>query len=290
MCEDKSPSQEMRKLETGSLWQKVKECTKKAIECGALHSIVTECEFIEEVGIRFVVRVASNLVRKDEFKKKVSKPKDFNPFLPYEEDLFVADLSETHLCLLNKFNVVDYHLLIVTRVFEEQETWLNLADFEAMELVLNEFDGLVFYNSGRLAGASQRHKHLQVVPMMEIPIKPVLEGVCFDDNGVGRVPGFDFVHAFSRLEKGAKSLLEVYHCLLRAVGFEGDFVGDATGAYNLFATRDWMFVVRRSCEDFEGISVNGLGFVGTFFVRNEGQLDRLKNSGPVMVLKQVALS
>ncbi|NIO40609.1 MAG: phosphorylase, partial [Burkholderiales bacterium] len=38
-----------------------------------------------------------------------------NPFLPYGKDLFVSDISETHLALLNKFNVIDYHLLIVTR-------------------------------------------------------------------------------------------------------------------------------------------------------------------------------
>ncbi|HEY9811208.1 MAG TPA: phosphorylase [Halomicronema sp.] len=275
-------------LKRGTLWEKVKECTQKALECGALLSIPTECEFIEEAGVRFVVRVASNLVRKDELKKDGKKPKDFNPFLPYEEDLFVADISETHLCLLNKFNVVDYHLLIVTRVFEEQETWLNLEDFEAMMLVLNEFQGLVFYNSGKLAGASQRHKHLQVVPVMDIPIEGFLEGVVFDENGVGMVPGFDFVHGFSRLDKGGKSLLEVYHCLLKSVGFDGDFVGDASGAYNLLATRDWMLVVRRSQEDFEGISVNGLGFAGTFFVRNEGQLEKLKNMGPFKVLKEVA--
>lgn len=289
MSDVKYPLQEMRNLETGTLWQKLKNSTKKAIECGALHSIPTECEFIEEAGIRFLVRVASNLVRKDALKKKEDKPKDFNPFLPYEEDLFVCDISETHLCLLNKFNVVDYHLLIVTRVFEEQETWLTLQDFEAMMLVLNEFEGLAFYNCGRLAGASQRHKHLQVVPVGEIPIEAVLEGVVFDENGVGRVPGFDFVHGFSRLDKGGKSLLEVYHCLLRGVGFEGDFVGDAVGAYNLLATRDWMLVVRRSEEFFEGISVNSLGFAGTFFVRNEGQLQMLKNMGPVRVLKGVAL-
>ena len=34
-----------------------------------------------------------------------------NPFLPYEEDLYVCDLSPTHVCLLNKFNVVDHHFL-----------------------------------------------------------------------------------------------------------------------------------------------------------------------------------
>lgn len=36
------------------------------------------------------------------------KPKAWvNPFLPYEEALWVAHLSPTHTLLLNKFNVVE---------------------------------------------------------------------------------------------------------------------------------------------------------------------------------------
>ena len=41
-----------------------------------------------------------------------------NPFLPYDPDLVVADISDTHVALLNKFNVIDHHLLIVTRCFK----------------------------------------------------------------------------------------------------------------------------------------------------------------------------
>ncbi len=49
-----------------------------------------------------------------------------NPFLPFDEDFFVTDISDTHVCLLNKFNVVDYHILIVARSFEGQESLLTL--------------------------------------------------------------------------------------------------------------------------------------------------------------------
>ena len=42
-----------------------------------------------------------------EQEQKESKPKEWvNPFLPYEEALWVAHLSPTHTLLLNKFNVV----------------------------------------------------------------------------------------------------------------------------------------------------------------------------------------
>ncbi|WP_042892042.1 phosphorylase, partial [Anaplasma marginale] len=145
-------------LPPNSLKDKVKETTAKAISTGALQSIPTDYEIVRENQIDFLVRVLTNLVRKDVAKK--AQKKDFNPFLPYEKDLFVADLTETHLCLLNKYNVVDNHLLIVTRAFVEQETLLDLADFIALWTTLAQVDGLAFYNAGKDAGASVKHKHL----------------------------------------------------------------------------------------------------------------------------------
>ncbi|BDI16003.1 hypothetical protein ANSO36C_18050 [Nostoc cf. commune SO-36] len=175
-------------LKPDTLWTSVKEQTEHALQCGALLSIPTEFEFVEQDNVRFLVRILSNLNRKktaDEIQKKQSarSGQEFNPFLPYEEDLFVADISGTHVCILNKFNVVDYHLLIITRSFEEQESLLTLEDFTAMWACLANFDGLAFYNSGKTAGASQRHKHLQLVPLplapsgTQIPIEPLLTSV-----------------------------------------------------------------------------------------------------------------
>ena len=167
MPDTQSVNQEIL-LKPGTLWTRIQKQTRHGLECGALQSIATDYEFVEDNGVNFLVRVLTNLTRKDEAKKKqdkaAKKGKDFNPFLPYEEDLFVSDISQTHLCLLNKFNVVENHLLIVTREFEEQESLLNYQDFQAMWACLREIDGLIFYNGGKIAGASQRHKHLQLVP------------------------------------------------------------------------------------------------------------------------------
>ena len=59
------------------------------------------------------------------------KREKVNPFLPYEEDLWVCHLSATHTLLLNKFNVVAHHLICVTRTFEQQTAPLNAADLAA---------------------------------------------------------------------------------------------------------------------------------------------------------------
>lgn len=297
-------------LEPGTLWSKVTERTEHALRCGALQPIPTEYEFVEQSGIRFLVRILSNLARKDEAQKKQEKErniskKDFNPFLPYEEDLFVANISDTHLCLLNKFNVVDHHLLIVTREFEEQDNWLNLQDFEAMWVCLAEIDGLAFYNGGKVAGASQRHKHLQLVPFplapegLQTPIEPAVTDASFQD-AVATIPNFHFKHALVQLDshwaesplEAAAETLKLYHTLLRAVGLlDNEAIAPQQSApYNLLATRQWMLIVPRSQEDFASIPVNSLGFAGALLVRNQQQMQILKEQSPMTILQNVAQS
>ena len=297
-------------LASGTLWERLKQQTEYALECGALQPIPTEYEFVEQDNICFLVRILSNLSRKDEArkqqeKKKVVTGKDFNPFLPYEEDLFVADISKTHLCLLNKYNVVDYHLLIVTREFEEQENLLNLQDFQALGSCMGEFEGLAFYNSGKTAGASQRHKHLQIVPLPmvpngeKIPIDRAIATARFD-NGIGVTSYFPFRHALAKLDsawvhspvESAAEILEFYLTLLKAVGIEGSdgMSGKHSGDYNLLVTREWMLVVPRSYEDFQSISVNSLGFAGALLVKNQEQMKIIKEHKPLTILRHVSSS
>ena len=312
MSESQSVNQEVLNqeivLKPGTLWTRIQEQTQHGLGCGALQSIATDYEFVEENGINFLVRVLTNLTRKDEAKKKqdkaAKKGKDFNPFLPYEEDLFVSDISQTHLCLLNKFNVVENHLLIVTREFEEQDSLLNWQDFQAMWACLAEIDGLVFYNGGKIAGASQKHKHLQLVPTPlapnqteSIPIEPLFTSAVFEGD-VGRVPDLPFVHGFCRFDAdlinspnyASQVTLELYQKLLKAVGLSNENAENNSIAYNFLATRKWMFIVPRSEEHFESISVNSLGFAGALLVRNQEQMQMLKDCKPMGVLTQVGVS
>ncbi len=288
------------------LWNCVKATTERALSCGALLSIPTDYEFVEQDGVVFMVRILSNLVRKDEAKKKekqiTQNASNFNPFLPYDQDLWVADISDTHVCILNKFNVVDYHLLIITRAFEEQESLLTERDFAAMWSCMGDFDGLAFYNGGQVAGASQKHKHLQLVPLplaptgVKLPIEPLLSSASFKGS-LGIIPGLPFVHAFTRLNpdwvkshvEGGEATLKQYRELLKAVGLEDSTNNQQTGAYNLLATREWMLVIPRQHECFESISVNSLGFAGALLVRTREQLQRLKDYGPMNILKSVAV-
>ena len=294
--------------EPGMLWSSITQRTQQALQCGALKSIETDHEFVEQNGVQFLVRILANLVRKDLAKqkqdpKKAASNKNFNPFLPYETELFVIDLSDTHLCLLNKFNVVNHHILMITRAFEAQDTWLTLNDFEALAVCLAEVDGMAFYNGGKVAGASQRHKHLQLVPLpmapgcSRIPIEPLIKSAQF--NGlVGKTPDLPFSHAIAQLEtvwrstpqETAETMLEIYRTLLQAVGFHNSssrYEGQQSHPYNLIATQQWMMIVPRSKESYHNISVNSLGFAGSLLVRNREQMQLLKELGPMNLLKQV---
>ena len=281
---------------------------RQALACGAMQPIDTEAQCIEDAGVRFVVRRVSSLQRKDAQRAAQGRArgKAANPFLPPEPELLVADISATHRVVLNKFNVIDRHLLIVTRRFEEQETLLDRHDFAALAACMAPLGGLGFYNGGVEAGASQRHKHLQLVPLplggadLPVPIAPLFEAVR-GVPGVCRVPALPFLHAFSWIEGEAfaetadtvEQLHRLYHDMLDASGLLGVAAGGRirqSAPYNLLLSRDWMLLVPRSRECFDGISVNALGFAGSLFVRNDEQLQAVRRAGPMAVLQAVAIT
>lgn len=290
------------RLQPGTLWPAILRQTEHALRRGALRPIETVQTVLEERGIRFLVRQVSSLARKEETRQ--ARKVEVNPFLPYDPDLFVADISDTHLALLNKFNVIDHHLLIVTRSFKPQEALLEFADFVALAACMAEFDGLGFYNGGAESGASQRHKHLQIVPLPlgasgpPLPIESVL-GPGGMEGPISTVPGLPFLHAFARLElapaasrHAAHAAFDCYHALLEATGLRAIEVNGElhqSAPYNLLVTRQWMLLVPRYSECVEGISVNALGFAGSLFVRDAAQMEVIKRLGPMSVLQRVAI-
>jgi len=292
------------------LWQRIVFVTEQALSSGALLPIPTEYEFIEDSGIRFFVRRLSGLWRKDEAKEQQKKEssakgKEVDPFLPYEENLFVADISETHLAVLNKYNVLEHHLLIITRAFEDQETLLTPNDFQALWACMAEYNALGFYNGGEAGGASQRHKHLQMVPLPlssegpQVPIGPLLANARFE--GVfGTVPAFPFLHTFVHIgpemvkspAEAAKKTFELYCSMLQKVGMTSSdtkALRKQSGPYCLLVTQDWMLLIPRSHEFFDSISINSLGFAGALLVKNEEQMQRVKSFGPMRILREVGM-
>ncbi len=152
---------------TAALWERVRAQAEAARADGALVPVATGAEVVEDGGVPFVVRVLTG-----------RKPRGFgqaaasDPFDPPEPALTVGEVGPAHVAVLNKYPVIPAHLLIVTRAFEHQETLLTREDMEALRRCLAAAGGLGFYNGGEAAGASQPHKHLQLVPLPLGPVGP----------------------------------------------------------------------------------------------------------------------
>jgi len=265
----------------------VKRAVGVGYQSGALVPIATDLQVIVEAGLRFPVRVLGHM------DKKLADPTttsgSTNPFLPHDPNLFVADVSQTHRCLLNKYPIIEGHLLVVTRSFEGQETVLNKSDFRAAWRCLSEVDGVVFYNSGTVAGASQKHKHVQLIPhppepeATSLPLKKLFgKGLPFKASHVVYTrPQVAFDGTFS------DGLQARYMEMLQALGLV-EPGGSHPKPYNLLMTREFLMVVPRRNECVEGMSINAMGFMGSIFVRDHAQLERLRTYGIVNALQHAA--
>lgn len=250
-----------------ALHDRIRRAAAHAERCGALVPLATAVAEVVEDGERFEVRVLERLPHKDAVRRTQDR-EGHDPFLPHDPDLFVADVSATHFCLLNKYPILDDHVLLVTRAFAPQTDPLDADDFAALAWCLAQQDGVGFYNAGPEAGASQPHKHLQFVPGDRW--RPV--------RNLGVASGELAVPAPTDPE----ALLAAYRRLRGELGFER-----RERPYNLLLTRQWMLLVPRTRAECEGIPVNALAFAGAMLARDRAQLARLRELGPRAVLRAV---
>jgi len=213
----------------------------------------------------------------DNLKLKPTRPEaqqKTHPFLPpFEPGIFITNLSETHNLLFNKFCVVKNHCLVVTRKFENQTNQLNRSDFAAAFKVMRALEGFCFYNSGPLSGASQAHKHFQVMPYdkdhrydivklinkeasrLENPVSNFECSLFKFAHKIGGIPSFDNNQDDQQI---GESLEAIYESLLKSLKID-----TKTMSYNLILTESWILIVKRGKEKaFDMLSVNSLGFLG----------------------------
>lgn len=113
---------------------------------------------------------------------------------------------------LNKFYVYEHHLLLLTENFQPQVGHLTIADFESVvntwTLLEESSNWMAFYNRGFYSGASQPHKHIQLVPIhalkdksLNFPLVPILDQYAKqqEEEEACLVPEYKFKHAFTSL-------------------------------------------------------------------------------------------
>ncbi|MBU2965580.1 DUF4922 domain-containing protein [Amphritea sp. 2_MG-2023] len=281
-----------------TLWQQIQATRLAALANGVLQPIYTEVEIVSEtIGndtFTYQLRTLSSLEQKDnEQRIKQAGSHRVNPFQPYDPQLFVSTIGNHHIGLLNKFNVIDNHLLIVTREFEPQTNLLTVADFSAALTGLKAINGLVFFNGGVKAGASQPHKHLQLIPLspQELPLAQPLSCFLTEPQYNPKLP---FRQVGIRLPNNlvddttlsAQWLHDAYLTLLDILKIDQQH--QATKAYNLLLNREWLMLVPRRTDSFASISFNALAFCGALLVKNSDQAQMLKAAGITQALRNVS--
>jgi len=264
---------------------------RAALASGALGPIETRTETVVDQGIPFILRTVSSLAQKQAAQRRArASGHDADPFLPpYEAELHVGPVRPDHVALLNKFPVLEGHLLVVTREYAPQHEPLTRADCEAWLRTMAAMDGLAFFNSDTMAGASQPHRHLQcVVPREPLPISQLLDA--------GGHQGAPFVHACAPFRAewledpvvGAQGFHDEYRALLVRAGLGDPEAGELAGPYNLAATRELMWLVPRRAEHCGPVGVNALGFAGMLLAANAEQAEYFRREGPLRILDAVA--
>ncbi|EAS03840.3 ATP adenylyltransferase (macronuclear) [Tetrahymena thermophila SB210] len=251
-------------------------------------------------------------VLKDLDKKPLgsSRGQTSNPFLPpFEDGLFVQELSKTHTLLFNKYAVVKNHMLVVTTQFEYQNSLINQNDFSAAHKVLLTLKGFWFFNSGPDAGASQQHKHMQVMPYEARADTPILNIL---HKRARKQPSecqyflyepFQFKHIIKVLrqmqeeesvESYGEYLQECYiDCMKILKNLEQ--TGDSQKikqAYNMIVMDNFMLIVIRKQEKTESspyIAINGMGFTGSFLLKSFQEIQKNDHINPFDLLKEVCV-
>jgi len=283
-----------------SLWKEAAIIAAKAIQSSALQSLNTSLTSVSDAHLSFHIHQLSHLAKKP-ISPKGEQPIS-NPFLPHEPALYIGDIGSKHKCLLNKYNVLDDHLLLVTKAFEEQQSVLTLDDFSALQLCMSDKPALAFYNSGTKAGASQQHKHIQLIQLPNavdrlIPFAPEFKEL--HDEVPRTLPTLPFRHAAIALpnnlfkhdknqhQDAAIQLKHLYDRLRMTLDIEvkGDQIEKA---YNLLLTQEWMLLVPRTRECFADISLNALAFCGSILVKDEKQAQHIIHAGLANALHEVS--
>ncbi|KAK0711954.1 ATP adenylyltransferase-domain-containing protein [Lasiosphaeris hirsuta] len=229
-----------------------------------------------------------------------------NPFINPDPALLINPLPPLHRLLLNKFAIVPEHFLLVTTAFHPQTNLLTAADLAATHACIAAYPPptplFAFFNSGPHSGASQPHRHVQLLPVarmqedLDLDVVggggrgwDVLAGRMAEDGG--RLPFAAFAGAVAPGMDGA-ALQGVYlrlygqACAAAGVTWDGEEEdGEARISYNMAMTREVMVVVPRMAEGAEvtaggevvgKLALNGTLLAGTALVKSQAEWDALR--------------
>jgi len=259
---------------------------------------------VEEDGVQYELRICPALGAKPRVSTPNIAPDGGNklmetiakdPFLPPFTSLYVGEIideaeAQEYVILLNKYAMVRGHFLMVSKDYQSQSAPLTPADLlQTYLLVLNATltcgrPYFSFFNCGAKSGASQPHKHVQFLPILQgfggPPIERVARSIKLDNESkpftLTPVPFMTHVrrlnrqmtnyipstpehleHLRSELASAFMSLLdEMYHGFRLRAQREEEERPDAprrtseSPSYNVIMTLEHMYIVPRAKEKF----------------------------------------
>ncbi|CAG8468666.1 2420_t:CDS:2 [Ambispora leptoticha] len=296
-----------------SLESRLAEKYARALNLGELFFIESTVVNVKENDIEFEIRFAPSLYKKPSGSavatENSNKKSKVDPFIFYNPVLLVEEYGD-YIVLLNKFSIAPHHILVVTKEYEQQTDPLFPRDLEAVWHYMVQFKSkrsLAFYNCGNNSGASQPHKHIQILPLSNDP--PI--SACFND--VDKKPGekfdfpqFSFIHHVIILDQKriigsseevigeylGEAFHSLYDAMIESLRLHSENVSANLAfpvSYNFLMTTSWMIMVPRMHENFRQVSVNSLGFGGMLLVKSEECLELVKSLGVIKILDAVTV-
>lgn len=273
-------------------WQQALRRSDEALVSSALVPLSTSLESLPgDDGTRFELR---HLTGAPPRHLRAAGPKP-NPFRPWDGRLQVATLDPGHVIILNKYPVQIGHMLLITSEWAPQQGWLTAQDWQAVHRVDQDTTGLWFFNSGPAAGASQPHRHLQLLPRASdqslCPREHWFENHRLADGSMRSSDPLRrscFIQHWGAGSADMSDLFATYLQLCRSAGLGSPESSDKPlQPYNLLFCRRWMALILRSGEGMHGFSVNALGFAGYLLSTKTAEQDWLAHHGPNALLRQV---
>ncbi|KAK0639506.1 HIT-like domain-containing protein [Cercophora newfieldiana] len=300
----------------------VKTTFSKALAAGDVNFYPTQVTLLNINSVPFQLRFSPSLANKPKppapppssTPPAADRPR-FNPFDNPSPALLVASLPPSHNLILNKFAIVPEHFILATKAFKPQTHLLEADDLAATYACIEAYraDGkelFAFFNSGEHSGASQPHRHLQLLEVERM--REGLEGQGGWEVVAGRLVGEEeVVLPFRTFVEGihgdmdGEALRGVYLRLYRraceALGVDGvREEGEARICYNMAMTREVVVVMPRVAEGAEvrsagevvgKLALNGTVLAGTALVKSQAEWDALRNDPEqvIEVLKRIGV-
>lgn len=286
-----------------------------------------EDEFYFQNGIKFLIKhlIVDELKNKpiniiDSSNKESNQRKDiefYDPFSPpFTEGQVIEEnfgLFGTHRIFFSKFAVMAEHILLVTRDFYSQNTHLSYEDLKNSILLLKVMNGVIFFNGGKEAGASQPRKHLQCIPLSsmydgdfgifnlikneenlqnENSIDCSLASIHvikqFSENGIKHIL-FKYSKNISEsinslngktIEIVTDCIFSIYNMGLIQLNLIED-IEKIMNNYSVLLTGEWMLIVFRKTYLVDlnkgQLNINSIGFLMTMLIKNTEICDEVKN-------------